>query len=332
MTGGLGYIGSHTSIELLAAGHEVSIIDDLSNGKIEVIERIKRLSNQSLSFNQLDICNRTSLELALSKLQPDAVIHFAGLKAVAESVEKPLRYYDVNVSGTTSLLRAMDSVSCSNIVFSSSATVYGKPHYLPYDEKHNTSPVNPYGRTKLMAENILSDWSNLNKKRRATVLRYFNPIGAHSSTLIGEDPNGKPNNLMPYIAQVSVGKRTHLNVYGDDYETHDGTAIRDYIHVVDLAKAHVASIEKQHKLNPFEIINIGSGKGTSVLELVSAYELASGVKININMSDRRDGDLAVTWTNPEYAFNKLGWKAKLTINDMCRDSWAWQKNNPNGYT
>lgn len=331
VTGGVGYIGSHTSIELLAAGHEVCIVDDLSNGKIEVIERINRLSNQSLSFIKLDIRDRTSLERTLSKLQPDAVIHFAGLKAVAESEEEPLRYYDVNVSGTTSLLNAMDSVGCSNIVFSSSATVYGRPDYLPYDEKHKTSPVSPYGRTKLMAENILSDWSNLDKKRRASVLRYFNPVGAHSSTLVGEDPNGKPNNLMPYITQVAVGKRNHLNVYGDDYETHDGTGIRDYIHVVDLAKAHVATIEKQHKLNSFEVINIGSGKGTTVLELVSAFELASGVKINLNITDRRNGDLAETWTNPDYAFNKLGWKAKLNINDMCRDSWAWQKNNPNGY-
>lgn len=331
VTGGVDYIGSHTSIELLAAGHEVCIVDDLSNGKIEVIERINRLSNQSLSFIKLDIRDRTSLERTLSKLQPDAVIHFAGLKAVAESEEEPLRYYDVNVSGTTSLLNAMDSVGCSNIVFSSSATVYGRPDYLPYDEKHKTSPVSPYGRTKLMAENILSDWSNLDKKRRASVLRYFNPVGAHSSTLVGEDPNGKPNNLMPYITQVAVGKRNHLNVYGDDYETHDGTGIRDYIHVVDLAKAHVATIEKQHKLNPFEVINIGSGKGTTVLELVSAFELASGVKINLNITDRRNGDLAETWTNPDYAFNKLGWKAKLNINDMCRDSWAWQKNNPNGY-
>ena len=204
--------------------------------------------------------------------------------------------------------------------------------YLPYDEKHNTSPVNPYGRTKLMVENILNDWSYLDNKRRASVLRYFNPVGAHPSTLIGEDPSGIPNNLMPYITQVAIGKRDYLNIYGNDYETHDGTGIRDYIHVVDLAKAHVATIEKQHVLYPFEVINIGSGEGTSVLELVKAFELASGIKINLIISDRRDGDLAETWTNPDFAFNKIGWKAKLNINDMCRDSWAWQKNNPKGYT
>jgi len=332
VTGGAGYIGSHTCVELLVAGHDVCIVDDLSNSRIEVIDRIKRLSDKDLIFNKVDIRNCNRLEKILYNFKPDAVIHFAGLKAVTESVVDPIRYYDVNVSGTISLLKAMNSINCINLVFSSSATVYGNPDYLPYDEKHNTSPVNPYGRTKLMVENILNDWSYLDNKRRASVLRYFNPVGAHPSTLIGEDPSGIPNNLMPYITQVAIGKRDYLNIYGNDYETHDGTGIRDYIHVVDLAKAHVATIEKQHALYPFEVINIGSGEGTSVLELVKAFELASGIKINFIISDRRDGDLAETWTNPDFAFNKIGWKAKLNINDMCRDSWAWQKNNPKGYT
>ena len=331
VTGGAGYIGSHTCIELLTAGHEVCVIDNLSNGHIEAIERVKRLSNKNLTFFKLDIRDSAALKLIFSEFNPESVIHFAGLKAVAESVLEPLNYYDVNVNGTTSLLNAMAVTNCINFVFSSSATVYGKPDYLPYDEEHSTRPVNPYGRTKLMTENILNDWSATNIKRRATALRYFNPVGAHPSTLIGEDPLGIPNNLMPFIAQVAVGSRDILNIFGDDYDTFDGTGVRDYIHVVDLARAHVAAIEKQQYLNSFEIINLGSGKGTSVLELVKAFELISGVNIKINISKRRDGDLDESWANPTKAFEKIGWKTVFNISDMCRDTWAWQKNNPQGY-
>mgnify|MGYP006147518735 CR=1 FL=1 len=331
VTGGAGYIGSHTCIELLTAGHEVCVIDNLSNGHIEAIERVKRLSNKNLTFFKLDIRDSAALKLIFSEFNPESVIHFAGLKAVAESVLEPLNYYDVNVNGTTSLLNAMAVTNCINFVFSSSATVYGKPDYLPYDEEHSTRPVNPYGRTKLMTENILNDWSSTNIKRRATALRYFNPVGAHPSTLIGEDPLGIPNNLMPFIAQVAVGSRDILNIFGDDYDTFDGTGVRDYIHVVDLARAHVAAIEKQQDLNSFEIINLGSGKGTSVLELVKAFELISGVNIKINISNRRDGDLDESWANPTKAFEKIGWKTVFNISDMCRDTWAWQKNNPQGY-
>jgi len=331
VTGGAGYIGSHTCIELLTAGHEVCVIDNLSNGHIEAIERVKRLSNKNLTFFKLDIRDSAALKLIFSEFNPESVIHFAGLKAVAESVLEPLNYYDVNVNGTTSLLNAMAVTNCINFVFSSSATVYGKPDYLPYDEEHSTRPVNPYGRTKLMTENILNDWSSTNIKRRATALRYFNPVGAHPSTLIGEDPLGIPNNLMPFIAQVAVGSRDILNIFGDDYDTFDGTGVRDYIHVVDLARAHVAAIEKQQYLNSFEIINLGSGKGTSVLELVKAFELISGVNIKINISKRRDGDLDESWANPTKALEKIGWKTVFNISDMCRDTWAWQKNNPQGY-
>ncbi len=331
VTGGAGYIGSHTCIELLNTGHEVCVIDNLSNGHIEAIERVKRLSNKNLTFFKLDIRDSAALKLIFSEFNPETVIHFAGLKAVAESVLEPLNYYDVNVNGTTSLLNAMSVTNCINFVFSSSATVYGKPDYLPYDEEHSTRAVNPYGRTKLMRGNILNDWSATNIKRRATALRYFNPVGAHPSTLIGEDPLGIPNNLMPFIAQVAVGSRDILNIFGDDYDTFDGTGIRDYIHVVDLARAHVAAIEKQQDLNSFEIINLGSGKGTSVLELVKAFELISGVNIKINISNRRDGDLYESWANSTKAFEKIGWKTVFKISDMCRDTWAWQKNNPQGY-
>ena len=331
ITGGAGYIGSHTCVELLAAGHEVYVIDDLSNGHIEAIKRVRRLSNRAVRFSKVDIRDNVALDLVFAEFEPDAVIHFAGLKAVGESVLAPLPYYEINVGGSTSLLAAMDRASCMNIVFSSSATVYGNPAYLPYDEKHLTKPVNPYGRTKLMVENILSDWAAANEARRATALRYFNPVGAHPSTLIGEDPSGIPNNLMPHIAQVAVGKLKALNIFGDDYETSDGTGVRDYIHVVDLALAHVASIEQQKSLDSFEVINLGSGKGTSVFELVKAFELVSGVKINFNITQRRDGDLGESWANPLQAFERLGWQTTLDITDMCQDTWAWQINNPNGF-
>ena len=331
MTGGAGYIGSHTCAELLAAGHEVFVVDNLSNGHVEAIERVRVLSNRALGFAEADVRDGRALDCAFDDFKPDAVIHFAGLKAVGESVAKPLRYYDVNVRGSVSLLEAMDRAGCANIVFSSSATVYGVPEYLPYDEAHPTRPVNPYGRTKLMVEEILRDWAAADTARRATSLRYFNPVGAHASGQIGEDPLGVPNNLMPFIAQVAVGRLEYLSVFGDDYDTCDGTGLRDYIHVVDLVRAHVAAVERQAALAPFEALNIGSGSGATVLELVAAFERASGVQIARKFAPRRDGDLPAFWADPAHAAERLGWQTSLSIDEMCRDTWRWQSDNPNGF-
>lgn len=331
MTGGAGYIGSHTCLELLAAGHEVFVIDNLSNGHVDAIERVRVLSNRALGFAEVDVRDGGALDCVLDDFKPEAVIHFAGLKAVGESVAEPLRYYDVNVRGSVSLLKAMDRASCTNIVFSSSATVYGDPEYLPYDEAHPTRPVNPYGRTKLMVEDILRDWAAADTSRRATSLRYFNPVGAHASGQIGEDPLGVPNNLMPFIAQVAVGRLEYLSVFGDDYDTRDGTGLRDYIHVVDLAKAHVAAVERQAGFEPFEALNIGSGSGATVLELVAAFERASGVQVARKFAPRRDGDLPAFWADPAHAAGRLGWQTSLSIDEMCRDTWRWQSDNPNGF-
>lgn len=332
VTGGAGYIGSHTCLDLLAAGHEVFVIDNLCNGHVEAIERVRLLSNWSLGFVEADIRDAGALDSVFDDFKPDAVIHFAGLKAVGKSVFEPLRYYDVNVRGSVSLLEAMDRAGCANIVFSSSATVYGNPEYLPYDETHPTRPVNPYGRTKLMVEDILRDWAAADTARRATALRYFNPVGAHASGQIGEDPLGAPNNLMPFIAQVAVGRREYLSVFGDDYDTRDGTGLRDYIHVVDLARAHVAAIDRQSSLDPFDVINIGSGEGATVLELVAAFEVASGRKVPYKYVVRRPGDLAACWADPARAAERLGWQTSQTIDAMCRDTWRWQRENPNGFS
>lgn len=331
VTGGAGYVGSHTCVDLLAAGHEVVVIDNLCNGHVEAIKRVRILSNRSLGFVEADIRDGGALDSVFDDFKPDAVIHFAGLKAVGDSVSQPLRYYDVNVRGSVSLLEAMDRAGCANIVFSSSATVYGDPEYLPYDESHPTCPVNPYGRTKLMVEDILRDWAAADTTRRATALRYFNPVGAHASGRIGEDPLGVPNNLMPFIAQVAVGRREYLSVYGDDYDTRDGTGLRDYIHVVDLARAHVAAIDKQSSLNPFDVINIGSGQGATVLELVAAFEAASGRKVPYKYVVRRPGDLAACWADPARAAQRLGWRTRFTVDEMCRDMWHWQSENPSGF-
>lgn len=332
VTGGAGYIGSHTCVELLAAGHEVFVIDNLCNGHVEAIERVRDLSNRSFGFADADIRDGGALDRVFDYFEPGAVIHFAGLKAVGESVTAPLRYYDVNVRGSVSLLEAMDRAGCSNIVFSSSATVYGDPDYLPYDEAHLTRPVNPYGRSKLMVEEILRDWAAADMSRRATALRYFNPVGAHASGQIGEDPFGVPNNLMPFISQVAVGRRDFLSVFGDDYETRDGTGLRDYIHVVDLATAHVAAINKQSYLDPFDVINIGSGQGATVLELVASFEAASGRKVPFKRVSRRPGDLAACWADPSRAVERLGWRTSFTVDEMCRDTWHWQSNNPIGFS
>jgi UDP-glucose 4-epimerase len=331
VTGGAGYIGSHTCVELLNAGHEVFVIDNLSNGHEAALERVRNITNCELQFMNADIRVSSALDEIFSIFKPEAVIHFAGLKAVGESVTDPIKYYDVNVGGSVSLLMAMSKAGCNNIVFSSSATVYGEPQYLPYDEEHTTKPVNPYGRTKLMIEKIINDWVYTNQRRRGTSLRYFNPVGAHSSGQIGEDPNGVPNNLMPFISQVATGKLEYLRIYGNDYETRDGTGVRDYIHVVDLADAHIQALHRQPELEPFEVLNIGNGEGISVLELVKSFELVSGISVKYELSPRRDGDLPAFWANTTLAFEKLAWKPQFTIIQMCEDTWRWQKYNIGGY-
>ena len=330
VTGGAGYIGSHTCVELLEAGHEVFVVDNLCNGHEAALERVRGITDRELQFTNADIRDANALDNIFNTFKPEAVIHFAGLKAVGESVANPLKYYEVNVGGSVSLLTAMSKAECNNIVFSSSATVYGNPQYLPYDEEHPTNPVNPYGRTKLMIENIIHDWTKVDLKRKGTVLRYFNPVGAHESGQIGEEPIGIPNNLMPYIAQVADGRREHLNIFGNDYETADGTGARDYIHVVDLALAHTNALNK-NKLDRFEVLNIGAGKSTTVLELVSKYEEISGVTIKFKYLPRREGDLAAFWADSSKAFEKTSWKSERNIKNICEDTWCWHKLNPTGY-
>ena len=332
VTGGAGYIGSHTCLELLRSGHEVSVVDSLCNGNREALTRVQRLSNRSLEFSHCDVRDADILDEIFVQFKPDAVIHFAGLKAVGESVAEPARYYDVNVGGTAGLIGAMERAGCNNIVFSSSATVYGEPQYLPCDENHPLSPINPYGRTKLMGENLLQDWSNAKQGRHAVALRYFNPVGADASGLIGEDPNGIPNNLMPFISQVAVGRRECLQVFGDDYATIDGTGVRDYIHVVDLAQAHIAAVEQMNNLQPFEVINIGTGEGLSVLQMVKEFEIQSGTTVKYQIGPRRPGDAPAVWADATKATNKIGFKAARGIREMCQDTWCWQSQNPNGYT
>ena len=330
VTGGAGYIGSHTCVELLEAGHEVFVIDNLCNGHEIALDRVRGISNRDLQFMNADVRDANALDKIFKTFKPEAVIHFAGLKAVGESVADPLKYYDVNVGGSISLLTAMSKAGCNNIVFSSSATVYGKPQYLPYDEKHPTNPINPYGRTKLIVENIIKDWSNVDAKRRVAILRYFNPVGAHETGQIGEEPIGVPNNLMPYIAQVAIGRRDYLNIFGNDYNTADGTGVRDYIHVVDLALAHLSALNEKN-LNRFEVLNIGGGKGTSVLDLIESFEDVYGTKIEFKYLPRRHGDLAAFWADSSRAFEKLNWRPKRNIKKICEDTWRWYKLNPTGY-
>lgn len=331
VTGGAGYIGSHTCLELLRAGHEVYVVDSLCNGHVEAIERVRRLSNREIGFRECDVRDAAALDGVFAGFKPDAVVHFAGLKAVGESVAEPARYYDVNVGGTAVLLGAMQRAKCETIVFSSSATVYGEPEYLPYDEAHPTRPVNPYGRTKLASEELLRDWSAANSGRHAVSLRYFNPVGADVSGDIGEDPNGVPNNLMPFVAQVAVGRRDVLQVFGDDYDTRDGTGERDYIHVTDLASAHVAAVERVEGLAPFEAINVGCGAGTTVMELVEAFRSVSGAEVAVQVVERRSGDLPAFWADAALAKRKLGWAASSNLHNMCCDTWRWQSKNPNGF-
>ena len=330
VTGGAGYIGSHTCVELLEAGHEVCVIDNLCNGHEVALERVRGITNCELQFVNADIRDANALDKIFINFKPNAVIHFAGLKAVGESVADPIKYYDVNVGGSISLLSAMSKAGCDNIVFSSSATVYGKPEYLPYNEEHPTNPVNPYGRTKLIIENIINDWRKVDKNRKGAILRYFNPVGAHESGQIGEEPIGIPNNLMPYIAQVADGRRDHLNIFGNDYETADGTGARDYIHVVDLALAHINALN-QNKLGQFEILNVGAGKSTTVFELLKKFEETSAVAIKFKYSPRRNGDLAAFWADSSKAFEKMNWKPERSIKKICEDTWRWHQQNPIGY-
>ena len=330
VTGGAGYIGSHTCIELLQAGHKVCVIDNLCNGHEVALDRVRGITNCELQFVNADIRDANALNKIFSTFKPEAVIHFAGLKAVGESVSDPLKYYEVNVGGSISLLRAMSKARCDKIVFSSSATVYGEPQYLPYDEEHPTNPVNPYGRTKLITENIISDWTKVDTKRKGIILRYFNPVGAHESGQIGEEPIEVPNNLMPYIAQVAIGRQDYLNIFGNDYNTADGTGVRDYIHVVDLALAHIVALN-QNNLDRFELLNIGAGKGTSVLELIKSFEGVCGRTIKFKYQPRRDGDLAAFWANFSKGVEKLNWQPERNIKKICEDTWRWHKYNPIGY-
>ncbi len=331
LTGGAGYIGSHTVLELLATGFDILVLDNLSNSKLEAINRTRQLANKNFEFIEGDIRDRQLLDKIFKNYPIKAVVHFAGLKAVGESVQKPLYYYDNNVSGSVVLFEAMAAANIKTIVFSSSATVYGDPHTVPIKEDFPLSTTNPYGTSKLMIENILRDVKVADNSWRIALLRYFNPTGAHESGLIGEDPNGIPNNLMPYIAQVAVGKRSHLQVFGGDYPTHDGTGVRDYIHVVDLAKGHVKALQYLEQNQELVTVNLGTGKGYSVLDMLKAMEKAAGKTIAYQIVERRAGDIASCYADPQYAFNKIGWQAEFDQERMCSDMWRWQSQNPNGY-
>lgn len=332
VTGGAGYIGSHTCVELMNAGIDVVIVDNFYNCKKSSIDRIKALVGRDFPYYECDIRDREGLDKIFKKEKIDSVIHFAGLKAVGESVQKPLEYFDNNITGTLVLLDVMRKNGCKKIVFSSSATVYGTKNISPLTEDMEIGGVtNPYGRTKYMIECILQDLYVSDKDWSICLLRYFNPIGAHKSGTMGEAPNGIPNNLMPYITQVAIGKRDHLNVFGNDYDTPDGTCVRDYIHVVDLALGHVKAVQKVEGEKGIFIYNLGTGKGYSVLDVVNAFKKASGVDIKYEIVGRRAGDLATCYSDPSKAYKELGWKAERDIEEMCEDSWRWQKQNPNGY-
>ncbi len=333
VTGGAGFIGSHTCVELLNAGYEIVIVDNLYNSSEKSLDRVKELTGKEFSFYPYDIRDKENMRKVFENHKIDACIHFAGLKAVGESCREPLMYYDNNIGGTLALCEVMAEYNCKKIVFSSSATVYGMNNISPLKEEMKTGgTTNPYGTTKYMIEIILDDFHKADKDWGVTLLRYFNPIGAHKSGRIGENPNGIPNNLMPYITQVAIGKLPYLNVFGDDYDTHDGTGVRDYIHVVDLALGHVKAVEKILKDEPaVKVYNLGTGNGYSVLDIVKAFEQASGQKIEYKIAPRRSGDLDVCYSDASKAFNELGWKAERGLLEMCEDSWRWQSNNPNGF-
>lgn len=331
VTGGAGYIGTHTLLQLLRERHEVFVLDNFSNSCPEALSRVKQLADADFEICEGDILDAAQLVEVFGSFRPEAVIHFAGLKAVGESNDLPLKYYAQNVSGSIELLKAMQRHDCRRIVFSSSATVYGEAKYLPYDEQHPLQPTNPYGRTKYFIEEIIRDWVASWKEASAVLLRYFNPVGADASGRIGEDPNGTPNNLVPYISQVAVGRLEHLSVFGADYETRDGTGERDYIHVEDLARAHLAAIESAATSARCEAINVGTGQGATVLEMVKAFEHASGRPVPYKIRGRREGDVARSLAAVDKAERLLGWKAKLDVADMCRSTWSWQSSNPKGY-
>lgn len=333
VTGGAGYIGSHTCLELLEEGHRVTVVDNLSNSSRESLRRVEELTGKSLDFFELDLLNVEDLDRAFRESKDvDAVIHFAGKKAVGESVEKPLLYYHNNISGTLILMEVMAKHGVKNILFSSSATVYGDPATVPITEDFPLSCTNPYGRTKLMIEEILQDLQGADPKLNVCLLRYFNPVGAHKSGRIGEDPSGIPNNLMPYISQVAVGKLERLSVFGNDYPTADGTGVRDYIHVVDLARGHVKAIDKLAQSEPtVRVYNLGTGQGYSVIEMVQAFSDASGKDVPYAVVERRPGDIAACYADPSLAGRELGWQASFGIREMCEDTWRWQKDNPEGY-
>ncbi|MBR2246507.1 MAG: UDP-glucose 4-epimerase GalE [Bacilli bacterium] len=323
VTGGLGYIGSHTCVELLNEDYEVVIVDNLSNSKIEVLDKIKEITNKDVKFYKEDVCDIKALEKIFYENKIDAVIHFAGYKAVGESVEKPIMYYENNLISTLNLCKIMKEYNCKRLVFSSSATVYGSPHTLPIEEGFPLSTTNPYGTTKLMNEMILEDCYKADKDFSIVILRYFNPIGSHSSGLIGEDPNGIPNNLMPYIVRVASGELECLSVFGSDYDTPDGTGVRDYIHVVDLALGHIKAIEKTFKGPGIDYYNLGTGKGYSVLDMINTFEEVNNVKVNYKIVDRRPGDIAACYADPTKAKEELGWEAKYDIERMCKDSYNY---------
>ena len=332
VTGGAGYIGSHTCVELLERGYGVIVADNLVNSSAKSLERVQQITGKSLDFYEIDVRDRAALDRIFEKHDINCAIHFAGLKAVGESVAMPLEYYDNNLNSTITLCRAMKDHGVKNIVFSSSATVYSGDNEMPLRESSHTGMcTNPYGWTKYMSEQILRDTAFADDEWSIALLRYFNPIGAHSSGLIGEDPRGIPNNLMPFISQVAVGRRDHLNVFGNDYDTHDGTGVRDYIHVVDLARGHVCAIEYMQKHKGENVFNLGTGMGYSVLDMVKAFERVTGIKIPYEIVARRPGDLATVYSCPDKSAELLGWKAQYNLDDMCRDTWAWQSKNPMGY-
>ncbi len=331
VTGGAGYIGSHTCIALDEAGFDFVVFDNLCNSSRESLKRVEKIIGKKVKFINGDIRNAKNLQDAFDMYDIDSVIHFAGLKAVGESVEKPLEYYDNNINGTIVLCQVMEKNNCKKIVFSSSATVYGDPRTTPIKEDFPLSATNPYGRTKLFIEEILRDLFVADNAYKIVLLRYFNPVGAHKSGTIGEDPNGIPNNLMPFISQTAVKKREFLNVFGGDYDTKDGTGVRDYIHVVDLAQGHVNALQKISDLSDVLTVNLGTGNGYSVLDMVKAFEKASGKEVPYKITARRSGDIATCFADPSYAYETLGWRATRGVEEMCEDSWRWQSNNPDGY-
>lgn len=332
VTGGAGYIGTHTLVELTANGYEPVVFDNLSNSSEKSLQRVKQITGKHISFIQGDIRDFETLNTVFTEHEFEAVIHFAGLKAVGESVNNPIMYYENNVYGSMQLFKVMALNNVKTIVFSSSATVYGDPVSLPLSESMPTGqPTNPYGMSKLVIENMLNDIYKSDNEWRIVNLRYFNPVGAHESGLIGEDPSGIPNNLMPFITQTATGKRDKLSVFGSDYDTHDGTGVRDYIHVVDLAKGHIKALQKTQTEAGLWTVNLGTGTGYSVLDIIKAFELASQKHITYELVDRRAGDVAACYADPKYAKQSLGWEANLDLDDMCRDSWRWQSINPNGY-